>query len=630
MSAIRDRTDREHAVPTPADFSRFPPRRLLTAFALVGCFLLCACGVTTVRAGAWIAGILAGEGLARTEDNRAVPAAWSPSSATLTVAVSPMMAETLSERAGSFNNLRLRTPDGERMQVELITRSSSAIVAESLRQPGFQAVVPDSSLWLELIDMHWTRLFPLESGSIPANRVGQITLFAVSPVVIAARLDAAQQLGWPHQSIGWKDVHARAAAPSREFRWGHPSPENASGVAATLSKFYAGAGTTRALTAEIATRPDVIDYVRRAERSALILGAGGGARAELTQEEARLHGGEGERTGLLDAFVTQEQSVIAWNRASDRGLSWLSGEGNAGRIFSEGQLVAIYPKEGTLWADFPFALLELDGRTGPAVTRNQRSAYLAFTRFLLSKDSQYALLEQGFRPVDLTIELLAEPSPFAETGTVDPLSPQTLLPLPPQPVLEVVLDVWRLSMRPANVMLVVDSSESMQGSKLARAKTALQGFVDQIQGDRDRIGLVEFGSGVKQYGALQWLDAEGRGHILRLIENMQAGGSTRLIDAVWAAHNELKDLADSDAIYAIVVLTDGRDNDSEHRLRELQRDIQRAHNPVSIHTVAFGRDADAGLLEDLARIGNGRFYRADETTIEEIYRRIATLIQMTE
>ena len=630
MSEIRDRTDREHAVPTPADFSRFPPRRLLTAFALVGSFLLCACGMTTVRAGAWIAGILAGEGSARTEDSRAVPAAWSPSSATLTVAVSPAMAETLTERAASFNGLRLRTPDGELMQVELVTRSSRAIVAESLRQPGYQAVVPDSSLWLELIDMHWAKLFPVESSTIPANRVGQTTLFAVSPVVIAARLDAAQQLGWPHQSIGWKDLHARAAAPSREFRWGHPSPESASGIAATLSKFYAGAGTTRALTAEVATRPDVIDYVRRAERSSLVLGADGRARAELSQEEARLHGEEGERTGLLDAFVTQEQSVIAWNRSSDRGLSWLSGEGNAGRIFSEGQLVAIYPEEGTLWADFPFALLELDGRTGPAVTRNQRSAYRAFTRFLLSKDSQYALLEEGFRPVDLTIELLAEHSPFAETGTVDPLSPQTLMPMPPQPVLEIVLDVWRLSMRPVNVMLVVDSSESMKGSKLARAKTALQGFVDQIQGDRDRIGLVEFGSGVKQYGALQWLDAEGRGHMLRLIENMQAGGSTRLIDAVWGAHSELKDLADSDATNAIVVLTDGRDNDSEHRLRELQRDIQRAHNPVSIHTVAFGRDADAGLLENLARIGNGRFNRADETTIEEIYRRIATLIQMTE
>lgn len=630
MSEIRDGTDQEHAVPTEAEFSRFPPRRQLVAFAVVGCFLLCACGVTTVRAGAWIADILASEGSATTEGNRAVAAAWGPNGATLTVAVSPTMAESLRERAGRFNGLRLRTPDGEMMQVEFVTRTSREIVEEALQQPGFQAVVPDSSLWLDLIEVRWAELFPTESGSFPASRVGQTTLFAVSPVVIAAQLDAAQQLGWPHQSIGWKEVHARAAAPSKKFRWGHPSPESASGVAATLSKFYAGAGITRGLTTEIATRPDVIDYVRRAERSAFVLGAGGLARAELMQEESRVHGQERERTGLFDAVVTQEQAVIAWNQSSDRGLSWLSGEGYAGRIFSDGQLVAIYPREGTIWADHPFALLELDGRTGPAVTRNQRSAYRAFTRYLLSKESQYALLEAGFRPADLTIDLLAEPSPFANTENVDALSPQTLLPLPPQPVMEIVLDVWRLSVRPVNVMLVVDTSESMKGSKLVGAKTALQGFVDQIQGDRDRIGLVEFGSGVKQYGALQWLDAEGRGHMLHLIENMQAGGSTRLIDAVWAAHSELKDLVDSDATYAIVVMTDGRDNDSERRLRELQRDIQGAQNPVSVHTVAFGRDADAGLLEDLARIGNGRFYRADETTIEEVYRQIATLIQMTE
>ena len=51
-------------------------------------------------------------------------------------------------------------------------------------------------------------------------------------------------------------------------------------------------------------------------------------------------------------------------------------------------------------------------------------------------------------------------------------------------------------------------------------------------------------------------------------------------------------------------------------------------NSVSIHTVAFGRDADEGLLEELARIGGGQFYRADETTIEEVYRQIARYFQM--
>ena len=629
MSEIQDSSDQEHGVPTGAGRPRIRLRRQFFAFVVAGCFLFCACAVTTVRAGAWIAGSFAVNGPASSNGGRAVLAGWPANSAELTVAVSPSMAGTLSERAERFNRSRRRTPDGALMQVELVTRTSREMVQESLQQPGFQAVAPDSSLWLGLIDLRWAQLFPTEPGSLPASRVGQSTLFAVSPVVVATQLDAAQKLGWPQQSVGWKEVHARAAAPSGDFSWGHPGPDDTSGVAAALSKFYAGADVTRGLTTEIATQPDVIEYVRRAESDAYVFGAGGRAGAGLLQAEGRERTDIGDRSELLDAFVTQEQTVIAWNRSNDDGLPWLANAGEAGQILPDGQLVAIYPKEGTFWADHPLALLELDGRAGPAVTQNQRRAYRAFTEFLLSEESQVALLEAGFRPVDVTIDLMVEPSPFVETGAVNPLLPQTLLPLPPQPVLEMVLDVWRLTKRPANILLVVDTSESMEGGKLVRTKAALHGFVGQIQGDRDRVGLVEFGSGVKRYGALQRMDDEGRSHLHRQIENMEASGSTNLIDAVWAAHSELNDLVESEANYVLVVLTDGRDNDSEHRLRDLERAMQGAQNPVTIYTVAFGRDADVRLLEDLARIGGGQFYRADETTIEELYRLIATYIQKT-
>ena len=112
-----------------------------------------------------------------------------------------------------------------------------------------------------------------------------------------------------------------------------------------------------------------------------------------------------------------------------------------------------------------------------------------------------------------------------------------------------------------------------------------------------------------------------------LIDGLVAGGSTQLLDSVSAALSEFADLAEADAAYAIVVMTDGRDNDSERQLRELQRALLEAQGRVSIHTVAFGRDADGRLLEELARIGGGRFYRADETTVEEIYGQIASFIQ---
>lgn len=627
MSEIQDETELELAEPPAAEGRKLLSRRQLFALGAVGSFLFCACGLTTLRAGNWIVDTLAGRGSTISGSGSAVPGEWTATSAELTIAVSPSMAGTLRERADSFNGLRLRTPDGELMEVALVSRSSLEIVEESVQQPAFQAVTPDSSLWLRLIDHRWARLFPEERGILSAGRVGRPTLFAVSPVVIAVHLDAAHQLGWPQQSIGWKEVHDRAASPTGEFSWGHPGPSSMSGIAATLSKFYAGAGLTRGLTAEIATRPDVIEYVQQAERAAYVLGAGGWAGDGQSPEEGRERADANVSGVHLEAFVTQEQSVIAWNRSSSRGPSSFPGIASAGQFLPDGLLAAIYPLEGTLWADHPLALLELDGRAGPAVTQNQRSTYRAFTAYLLSEESQSALLEAGFRPVDPTIDLLAESSPFAETGTVNPLLPQTLMPLAPQPVLEMVLDAWRLSMPPVRILLVVDTSESMAGGKLARTKAALHGFVDQIQGDGDRVGLVEFGSGIKRFGILQELNAEGRRHLYLQIEGMKAGGSTRLLDAVWEAYSELGDLAESDASYAIVVLTDGRDNDSEHRLRSLQRAVLEARNPVSIHTVAFGRDADERLMEELARIGGGKFYLADGMTVDEVYRQIAASIQ---
>ena len=621
MSRVQNGAGQGPSAPSEAGRVRIFTGRQLLALAAAALFLLSACGVTTVRAGNWIAGILADTDSGTSEFGSAFPAAWPANSAELRIAVSPSMAKSLRERAGSFNRLKLRTRDGELMQIELVTRSSRDMVEESLRQPAYQAIVPDSSLWLRLIDQRWTYLFPEEQGSLPGGRVGRSTLFAVSPVVIAVHLGAAQQLGWPQQPISWNDVHVRAASASGEFRWGHSRPSSTPGIAATLSKFYAGAGITRGLTLGIAALPEVIGYVRQAEKDAHVLGAGewaGGGGRSL---------GVSGKGGTLDAVVAQEQAVIAWNAGSDRDLFPLTGTDSSGQYLPDGQLVAIYPQEGTLWADHPLALLELDGRAGPAVTANQRRTFDAFAEFLLGQESQLALLEAGFRPVDPAIDLMAEPSPFAENGTVNPFLPQTLMQLPSQSVLEIVLDAWRISMPPANIFLVVDTSQSMAGGKLDRTKAALHGFLAQLRGEGDKVGLVEFGSGVKRFEAPQLMDAEGRRQMSILIDGLVAGGSTQLLDSVSAALSEFADLAEANAAYAIVVMTDGRDNDSERQLRELQRAFLEARGRVSIHTVAFGRDADGRLLEELARIGGGRSYRADETTVEEIYRQIASFIQ---
>ena len=87
---------------------------------------------------------------------------------------------------------------------------------------------------------------------------------------------------------------------------------------------------------------------------------------------------------------------------------------------------------------------------------------------------------------------------------------------------------------------------------------------------------------------------------------------------------DLQSMADTDAINAIVVMTDGRENDSHFELRDLQAAMDEAQVPVVIFTIAFGQDADERLLQDIARLGGGQFRRADETDIEELYRIIST------
>ncbi len=53
-------------------------------------------------------------------------------------------------------------------------------------------------------------------------------------------------------------------------------------------------------------------------------------------------------------------------------------------------------------------------------------------------------------------------------------------------------NVWWLIKRKTNVYLVVDTSGSMEGAKLANVKDALTTFVNQIEGADERVGLIEF------------------------------------------------------------------------------------------------------------------------------------------
>lgn len=72
-------------------------------------------------------------------------------------------------------------------------------------------------------------------------------------------------------------------------------------------------------------------------------------------------------------------------------------------------------------------------------------------------------------------------------------------------------------------------------------------------------------------------------------------------------------------LYGVVVLTDGRENYSRQKdvfaCLPTGEDVE----GVKVFTIAYGDDADAELLNKIAERTNGKTFKGDPATIEQVY-----------
>lgn len=167
------------------------------------------------------------------------------------------------------------------------------------------------------------------------------------------------------------------------------------------------------------------------------------------------------------------------------------------------------------------------------------------------------------------------------------------------------------------LILVVDRSGSMGGEKIEMAKSAAQAAVD-ILSPRDYAGVVAFDN--EAFWVADHQGAGAKSSIKERIASIEAGGGTNIAPGLELA---LQALRSSPAkIKHVILLTDGVSTPGPFE----QLAGQMASEKITLSTVAVGSDADAQLLQQLARLGSGRYYFTDSPqNIPQIFTRETTI-----
>jgi Ca-activated chloride channel family protein len=503
----------------------------------------------------------------------------------------------LEQEAKTFAGGSPKTKSGKPIRLDLRAMGSGeamqAVLSGDLQPAVFS---PASGAYVALLNQNW---LGVAGHTAPICPPGEPVV--LSPVVIALWKPMAEALGWPQKSLGWSDllkVNADKAGWGAfghpewgAFKLGHTNPAYSnSGLLSVLAEAYAGAKKTRGLDAKDLAAPATRSFVASVEGTIVHYGKSTGFFAEKMINRG---------PSYVSAAVLYENLIV--------------------QSYSEAPplpLVAIYPREGTFWSDHPYAVLD-----APWVSAEQREAAGAFLAFLKARPAQERALGFGFRPAEPSVAVGA---PIDAAHGVDPKQPQTLLEVPGGATLQALLAVWSESKRPTDVALVFDKSGSMRGRPMEQAQAGALAFLRALH-DRDDVSLIFFDRNI--YPAWGPVRLEGgRSGLEERIRTVVAEGGTALYDATAQAFAAAGERArrDRSRIHAVVVMTDGKDEGSKLSLEDLRGKLGGEESDVKIFTIAYGEDADPGVLSAIAEAAKGTSVKGSAKDIVQVYEEMAS------
>ena len=512
----------------------------------------------------------------------------------VTFAYSPEKEDLLKALIASFNASK---PEANGKQVFVVGENVSSGDAQlriSKQTYKPTAWTPSSSMWGKLLN------FAADQPYVPEENPSIVR----TPLVIAMWEPMAQALGYPRKQLGFGDILKLARSNQGWAAYGHPefgafklvhtNPDfSTSGLSAVVAEYYYATGKQEGLVEK--DIPKARPVVKDIERSIVHYGD----TTLFIADQLRKNG-----PGYASAVAMEEATLVAFNQ--DRG--------------SQPKLVAIYPKEGTFFSDNPYITLN-----APWVTADQKAGAQAFGSYLADNIDASKAAKFGFRAADLKAK--PEP-PLTAVNGVDPKQPKRVLGLPEPRVLAKIKETWRLDRKPANVLLVLDTSGSMtQENRLESAKQGLAAFIAQVQ-PQDNVGLTIFSDRIQPLVPIATVKGN-RAELRQIVANLVADGGTAIYDATAAGVAQVAKRADTSRINAVVLLTDGEDTDSTRSADQVVRELEAqgdSSKRVRVFTIAYSAGA-AGAAENLERIAaasGGKAYVGKTSDIESVYRSISS------
>ncbi len=193
-----------------------------------------------------------------------------------------------------------------------------------------------------------------------------------------------------------------------------------------------------------------------------------------------------------------------------------------------------------------------------------------------------------------------------------------------------VPDVAQTAHVPIALTLTIDTSGSMEGSKIVEARNAARELVSRMK-EGDMVAIDTFSDHAREIVPPTVLDARTRQRVMSTISELSADGATNMFDALQLAISTARRAPSTHPVRRVVMISDGRATTGTTHTESLAQVAELGTQfGVQVTSLGVGLDYDEDALNAIAVRSSGRlFHLADAKEMPSIIKNELALLQKT-